>query len=69
VDGPGQVQGFYNFRPSDSQTIGRWQARIQIAFLFPTKQEREKLKKQKEEEGSASARIESRPVTAQGKGS
>lgn len=31
----GSVQGFYNIRPSDSQTIGHWQARLQLAFLFP----------------------------------
>jgi hypothetical protein len=58
----GVVQGYYNIRPSDAQTIGRWQARIQLAFLFPTKQAREKMKKEKEEEGSASARIESPPA-------
>jgi hypothetical protein len=59
------LQAFYNFRPSDSQTIGRWQVRLQIAFLLPTKQEREKMKKKREEEeGSASAQIQSRPVTA-----
>jgi hypothetical protein len=33
----GSAQGFYNFRPSDSQTIGRWQLRVQLAFLFPEK--------------------------------
>jgi hypothetical protein len=32
----GTVQGFYNIRPEDSQTIGHWQARVQLAFLFPT---------------------------------
>jgi hypothetical protein len=31
----GVVQGYYNVRPSDSQTIGSWQARVQLAFLFP----------------------------------
>jgi hypothetical protein len=33
----GVAQGFYNFRPSDSQTIGSWQIRLQIAFLFPAR--------------------------------
>jgi hypothetical protein len=38
----GAVQGFYNFRPNDSQTVGRWQLRVQLAFLFPAKKPKAK---------------------------
>jgi len=50
----GQVQGFYNFRPEDSQTIGRWAARVQLAFLFPTK--KPKPKPSEEDESHQQAR-------------
>jgi hypothetical protein len=33
----GLLQVFYNVRPEDTQTIGSWQVRIQLAALFPTK--------------------------------
>jgi len=53
----------YNFRPNDSQTIGRWQLRVQLALLLPTKKP---TPKPGEEEGASAARIPPPPVTAQG---
>ena len=32
----GGLQAFYNVRPDDSQTIGSWSMRLQLALLFPT---------------------------------
>jgi hypothetical protein len=60
----GTLQTFYNFRPEDSQAIGRWSVRVQIALLFPTKKPAKKPSE--EQEGSASAKL-ARPsaVTAQ----
>jgi hypothetical protein len=52
----GVVQTFYNFRPNDSQAIGRWQIRVQLAFLFPTKAA--EAKKKSGDEGNASAQAE-----------
>jgi hypothetical protein len=32
----GSVQAYYNVRSDESTTLARWQARVQLAFLFPT---------------------------------
>lgn len=32
----GSLQAFYNVHSSDATTLARWQARLQITFLFPT---------------------------------
>jgi hypothetical protein len=59
----GTVQSFYNFRPEDSQTIGRWSLRLQLALLFPTKKPKAK---QNEEPSAASAQLSKPPaVTGQ----
>jgi hypothetical protein len=29
------VQAYYNVRSDDATALGRWQARVQLAFLFP----------------------------------
>jgi hypothetical protein len=54
----GVVQGFYNIRPSDSQSIGSWQLRVQLAFLFPAK----KPKAKPAEEGTAKAPLVPQPA-------
>jgi hypothetical protein len=33
----GNVQGFKNVRPNDTDTVASWQVRLQLAMLFPTK--------------------------------
>jgi len=32
----GTLQAYYNLRADNATQIGSWQARLQIAFLFPT---------------------------------
>ena len=32
----GSVQAYYNVRSDESTTLARWQARVQLAFLFPS---------------------------------
>jgi hypothetical protein len=53
----GSVQAYYNVRPEDTQTIGSWQARIQLALLLPTKKPPKKPAPANEEQGSASAQL------------
>jgi hypothetical protein len=31
----GSLQAYYNVRSDESTTLARWQARVQLAFLFP----------------------------------
>lgn len=38
----GGIEAFYNVRPDDSQTIGRWSTRVYLAPLFPTEKPRPK---------------------------
>jgi hypothetical protein len=59
----GSIQAYYNVRASDSQTLARWQARVQLAFLFPTGH---KAKPKPGQEGASTAELAvPRAITAQ----
>jgi hypothetical protein len=60
----GTLQAYYNVRPEDTQTIGSWQARIQLALLLPTKKPQKKPAPANEEEGSASAQLAPVPAAS-----
>jgi len=59
----GTLQTFYNLRPEDSQTIGRWSVRVQLALLFPTKK-KAAAKPAEDQEGSAGAKLAKPPAVA-----
>ena len=60
----GTLQAYYNVRPEDTQTIGTWQARIQLALLLPTKKPPKKPAPTDEEQGSASAQLAPAPAAS-----
>ncbi len=50
----GSVQAFYNVHAADATTLARWQARVQLTFLFPTAGSKPKPgDKQADDPGSA----------------
>jgi hypothetical protein len=51
----GSVQAYYNVRSNDSATLARWQARVQLAFLFPTGGSKPKPPEKEGGESGASA--------------
>jgi hypothetical protein len=51
----GSVQAYYNVRSDESTTLARWQARLQLAFLFPTGGSKPKPPEKEGAESGASA--------------
>ena len=55
----GSLQAYYNVRSDESSTIARWQARVQLAFLFPAAGSKPKPPEKEGSEGDASALLTS----------
>ncbi len=51
----GSLQAYYNVRSDDSTTLARWQARVQLAFLFPARGSAPKPPEKKGGDSGASA--------------
>jgi len=51
----GSLQAYYNVRSDESTTLARWQARVQLAFLFPSGGSKPKPPEKEGGESSASA--------------
>ena len=58
----GSLQGYYNVRSDESSTLARWQARVQLAFLFPAGGRKPKPTEKESGESGASALLT--PVAA-----
>jgi hypothetical protein len=58
----GSVQAYYNVRSDESTTLARWQARVQLAFLFPAAGSKPKPPQKDGAESGASALLA--PVAA-----
>lgn len=57
----GSVQAYYNVRSDESATLGRWQARVQLAFLFPSGGSKPKPPEKEGAESGASALLSPAP--------
>ena len=51
----GSLQAYYNVRSDESTTLARWQARVQLAFLFPAGGSKPKPPEKEGGESGASA--------------
>ncbi len=51
----GSLQAYYNVQSDESSTLARWQARVQLAFLFPATGSKPKPPEKQGAESGASA--------------
>ena len=59
----GSVQAYYNVRSDESTTLARWQARLQLAFLFPAGGTKPKPPAKEGGESGAAALLTPAPAT------